>query len=85
MRNTRGGQEVGGPHGASRKQAMTYVCHGLFPLIFCASNKLIQPVSLKQQVATKKKMVTATTADDNHNGTTTTMTYPMPTVQPNNE
>ena len=40
MRNTRGGQEVGGPHGASRKQAMTYVCHGLFPLIFCTSNKL---------------------------------------------
>ena len=59
----RGTQEVGGPGGVSRKWAMTYVCHGPFSLIFPASNKLTQPVSLKWQVVTEKKVATTTVAE----------------------
>ena len=54
------------------------ICHGPFPLIFCTSNKLIQLVSLKRQLATKKKMATATTAATTTTRTTTTTEQPPP-------
>jgi len=83
-------------HGGPRKQEARCVvemghdiCYGSFSLIFPASNELTQPMSLKQQVATKKKTPTITTAETITTGMATTTAqpqprpYPMPTVQPN--
>jgi hypothetical protein len=77
-RGTPGGtQEVGGPRGASRKRAMTYVMVH-FLSFSPPQNKLTQPVSLKRQVATKKKTATTTTAATTTTGTTTTTEQPPP-------